>query len=152
MVYAIYEDKPKIGKLLKAVLTFPVAIFLIIAIISFPAEMEAGFTLAGTAVLIAVIFWIVVPRKYAIYEDRVTIVIGSPFSIGIPFKNIKTARIPKGIFAVGVNWVTSFRNELQIVTRRGWNINITPGNRELFLEHLNKALEEWRSYYERGAA
>jgi hypothetical protein len=151
MEYAVYEDKPNIGKWLKAVLALPVAIFLVIAVVSFPAEMEAGFTMAGTAVLIAVIFWIVIPRKYVIYADRVKIVLGGPFSIGIPLRNIKTARIPKGIFSAGVNWVTSFRNELQIVTRRGLNINITSGNRELFLEHLNKALEEWQLSNERGA-
>lgn len=151
MAYAVYEDKPNIGKLLMAVLGLPVVIFLIIAIVLLPAEPETGFALAGTAVLISIIFWIVLPRKYVVYEDKVKIVLGGPLSVGIPFKNIRTARIPKGVFTTGVNWVTSFKNELQIVTRRGWNINITPGDRDQFLEHLNKALEEWRLYNERGA-
>ena len=151
MAYATYEDKPNPGKLLIAVLGLPVAIFLVIAIVLLPDDPETGLALAGTAVLIAIIFWIAIPRKYVIYEDRVKIVLGGPLSVGIPFKNIRTARIPKGMFTTGVNWVTSFKNELQIVTRRGWNINITPADRDLFLEHLNKALEEWRLYNERGA-
>jgi len=35
---------------------------------------------------------------------------------------------------------------VQIIRKKGWNVNITPNDPDLFLENLNKALADWRRY------
>jgi len=101
----------------------------------------------GTAAFMAVVFWVVFPRNFCILDSRVKIVLGSPFSLNIPFNTIEAARIPKGL-TFGVNFVTTFSSShaVEVVRKRRLNVNITPGDRELFLENLDRALNSWRTY------
>ena len=105
----------------------------------------------GTAAFMAVVFWVIFPRKFCILDSRVKIVLGSPFSLNIPFNSIKAARVPKGL-TFGVNFVTTFSSShaVEIVRKRWLNVNITPVDRELFLENLDRAMDSWKTY-DRGA-
>ena len=49
-----------------------------------------------------------------------------------------------GKLTVGINFVTSFRNIVEIAKIKGMNVNISPGDRDAFLESLNSALDKWR--------
>jgi hypothetical protein len=84
------------------------------------------------------------PRKYCIYEDRLKIVMGVPFSISVRFDAIEYAGEPRGKLTVGINFVTSFGNTIEIVKKKGMNVNISPGDRKAFLKNLNNALDKWR--------
>jgi hypothetical protein len=140
----LYEDRPRYGLLLKIVVWGILAVMLVMAITMFDSSREEAFVSIGTAVFILLIFWAVMPRKYCIYEDKIKIVMGTPFSLSIRFDTIKYAGEPRGKLTVGINFVTSFRNTVEIVRKRGMNVNISPGDREAFLENLNNALYNWR--------
>ena len=142
----IYEDKPRYDIWMKAIMALPL-FFILIGAFNLTSEPEAAIGMFGTAALVVAIYWAVFPRKYCILSSKVKIVLGGPFSFNIPFNTIETARIPKGA-AIGINFASSFssKNAVQIVRRKGLNVNITPSNRELFLENLDKALSNWRSH------
>ena len=144
MTTLLYEDRPRYGLWLKVLLWGLVAVMLFTAITTFDGNREDAFALIGTAVFIVLIFWMVMPRKYCIYEDRIKIVMGAPFSMSIRFDVIKYAGKPRGKLTVGINFVTSFRNTVEIVKKKGMNVNISPADREAFLENLNNALNNWR--------
>ena len=145
MANLVYEDKPKYDIWIIAILGLPVILMVIPALFLNSSDPETSISLLGTATFIIVIYWIVMPRKYCIMEDRFKIALGGPFSFSISYSKIETARDMKGTSA-GINFATSFKNGVEIVRRRGMNINITPGDRELFLENLDKALKEWRNH------
>jgi hypothetical protein len=144
MTTLLYEDRPRYGLWLKILLWGFIAVMLITAITTFDSNREDALALIGTAVFIVLVFWAVMPRKYCIYEDRIKIVMGVPFSISVRFDVIEYAGKPRGKLTVGINFVTSFRNTVEIVKKRGMNVNISPGDREAFLENLNDALDNWR--------
>ena len=142
----IYEDKPRYDIWMKAIMALPL-FFILIGAFNLTSEPEAAIGMFGTAALVVAIYWAVFPRKYCILSSKVKIVLGGPFSFNIAFDNIETARVPEGA-AIGINFASSFssKNAVQIVRRKRLNVNITPSNRELFLENLDKALSNWRSY------
>lgn len=143
----VYEDTPKYDVWLKAILAFPLFLVLIGAFYITSSEPEAAIGMFATAVLIVIVYWAVMPRKYRILDSKVRIVLVGPFSFNIPFDTIEIARIPKGP-TFGINFPTSFssKNVVQIVRKGKLNVNITPSNRELFLKNMDKALNSWRSY------
>ena len=141
----VYEDTPRYDVWLKAIMLLPVFFVVIGAFYLAASEPESAIGMFATAVLMAAVYWAVFPRKYRILDSKVTIVLGGPFSFNIPLDNIETAKAPEGA-TVGINFVSSFqsKNAVQIVRRKRLNVNITPSNRELFLENLDKALNDWR--------
>jgi len=147
----IYEDTPRYDVWLKAIMVLPLFFVLIGAFYLAASQPESAIGMFATAVLMAAIYWAVFPRKYRILESKVKIVLGGPFSFNIPFDSIETARAPEGA-SVGINFPSSFssKNAVQIVRRKGLNVNITPSDREVFLENLDEALNSWRSQHERA--
>ena len=139
----LYEDRPRYDFWLKAILWGVIAIVLISAIVTFDSDRGGALGLLGTAVFVVLVFWAVMPRRYRIYSNKIKVELGKPFSISIHFDNIKYAGEPRGKFTAGINLVTSFRNTVEIVRKKGANVNISPGNREAFLENLNRALDKW---------
>ena len=142
----IYEDTPRYDVWLKAIMLLPL-FFVLIGAFNLTSEPGSAIGMFATAVLMSAIYWAVFPRKYRILESKVKIVLGGPFSFNIPFDTIETARAPKGA-SVGLNFPSSFsgKNAVQIVRRKRLSVNITPSDREAFLENLDKALNNWRSY------
>jgi len=140
----VHEDKPQFSLLLRIIVWFTIAIVLFMALVTLNNGDEDAYTMVGTAIFIVLVFWAVIPRKYCIYEDKIKVELGKPFSLTVRFDNIKYAGKPRGKFTVGINFVTSFRNTVEIDPKKGMNVNITPGNREVFLDSLNGALERWR--------
>jgi hypothetical protein len=109
------------------------------------AQTGAAISMFAATLLMGAIYWAMFPRKYLILDSKVKIALGGPFSVSIPFSNLETAGKPKGI-SLGLNFATTFLSQhiVEIKTKRGLNVNITPRDRELFLENLNKALNDWR--------
>ena len=139
----IHQDIPHYDMWLKLILGGTLAVIVVPALFSIDSDPGEAIGLFCTALFVAVIFWFVMPRRYLILSDRVRIVLGGPFSFNISFDTIKIARIPKGM-TVGINFVTSFKNSVEIVRGKGMNVNISPGDRESFIEKLDKALDSWR--------
>jgi hypothetical protein len=148
----IYQDNTNKDIWLKLILAIPLLVILGTAFYSLAAnDIKTAVEMLGTVVLILIIFWTIKPRRYIIFDSKVKIVLGGPFSLNISFKNIKTARIPRGI-TFGINFPSSLssKHAVEIVRKNGMTINITPDNRELFIESLEKAMSNWKQYNSRG--
>ena len=148
MDYLVYEDKARYDAWVKAVVALPFGIILITAIFLYPREPEEALGMLFTAILVIIVYWIVMPRKFCIMSDNVKVVLGNPFSFRIPFRNIKEAREPKGHFTAGINFAPSSKTVVELIMKHGLRINISPYNRQLFLENLDKALNEWKREHE----
>jgi hypothetical protein len=143
----VYEDTPGYDVWLKTIMLLPV-FFVIMGIYDlFAAEIEAATSMLAATPLMGAIYWAIFPRKYLILDSKIKIVLGRPFSFNIPFNNLETARAIEGA-TFGINFPTCFSSEraVSIIRKKGRNVNITPSDRDLFLENLNKALTEWRRY------
>jgi hypothetical protein len=138
-----YRDKPQYGLFLKLILIIPVAFLVGSLYLWLSGETEGSLALLIEAFIIGLIFWVVFPREYQVYEDHLRIVMGGPFSVKVGFQDIKTIRITSRT-ALTVNFVTRItRNYVEIVKNKGWGIAITPADNELFVENANRALEQW---------
>jgi hypothetical protein len=111
------------------------------------AQVEAAIGMFAITLLMAATYWAIFPRKYLILDSKIRIVLGGQFSFNIPFDNLETARAPQGV-SLGINFATTFlsKHAVEIIRKKGLNINITPSDRELFLDNLNKALNDWGRY------
>jgi hypothetical protein len=100
-------------------------------------------------VFMSAIYWAVMPRKYQVLDSKLRIVLGGPFSFNVAFDTLETAGKPEGV-SLGLNFATTFISDhiVEIKRKRGMTVNITPNDRDLFLENLNKAVYDWK----RGAS
>ena len=140
----LYEDKPHYDIWMKAIMAFPL-VFIIMGVF-LSSEPGEAISMFATAVLMAIIYWAIFPRRYCVLDSKVKIALGGPISFNIPFDSIESAGAPEGM-SVGINFATSFssKNAVQIVRKGKLNVNITPGNRAPFLENMDKALNSWRN-------
>jgi len=149
MESVIYEENPHYDVWLKGIMMLPV-FFIVIGIYHlFIREIASAVSLFGLALLMGAIYWAIFPRKYQILDSKIKIVLGGPFSFNIPFDNVESAGKPEGI-SLGLNFATTFLSEhaVEIKRKKGMTVNITPDNRNLFLENLNKVVYDWK----RGAS
>jgi hypothetical protein len=98
--------------------------------------------------IVAIYYWATTPRSYQIFEDRLEIVQGGKFFYSIPFNNVAVAE--KGTWPnlwFSRNFVTCQSREhlIKITTVKDEVINISPINRDIFLDNLNQARQNWRS-------
>ena len=143
----VYEESPRYDYLIKGIMALPVFFILFGIYYLYIGEVEAAISMFATTVLMFAVFWAIFPRKYQILDSKFRILLGGPFSLSVHFDNLETARKPEGA-TFGVNFPTCFSSDrvVQIVRKKGWNVNITPNDRALFLENLNKAMQDWRRY------
>jgi hypothetical protein len=137
---------------LKLILAIPIIVILIPALLYLAGnDRRTAYEMLAIVAVIAIVMWLIIPRQYLILEDRLKIVLGGPFSFSIPFKNIKTARIPKGT-TLGVNFPSSLSSKhvVEIVRNGRLSVTITPNDRDLFLKTLEKGLNDWKIYQNRG--
>jgi hypothetical protein len=143
----IYEDSPHYDVWLKGIMMLPVFFILMGLYWLFTDQVEAAIGMFATTLLMGALYWAILPRKYRILDSKFKIVLGGPFSFNIPFDNLEAAGAPEGA-TFGINFATTFISEhiVEIKRKRGLTVNITPNNRDQFLENLNKALTDWRRY------
>jgi hypothetical protein len=137
---------------LKLVLSIPIVIILIPALLYLASnDSKTAYEMLAIVVVIVIVIWLILPRQYLIFDDRLKIVLGGPLSFNVPFHTIKTARIPKGT-TFGVNFPSSLSSKhvVEIVRNRRMSVTITPDDRDLFLKTLEKALSDWKTYQNRG--
>jgi hypothetical protein len=140
----LYEDNPKIDIWMKLMFAGIVLLFVVMGLVLLFEDTEAAFTMFGVAVFDAVLFKLIIPRRYQIYSDRIRIVLGGPFALNIPLSTVKEVKPSSGAKAFvygGVRFATSSKNVVEITRTRGCNYVISPLNREVFLEQANRALE-----------
>ncbi len=142
----IYEDNPHYDVWIKGIMMLPIFFIVIGLYFLFTAGIEAAVGVFATGLLMGAVYWAVFPRKYQVLDSKLKIVLGGPFSFNIPYDTLKTASKPEGV-NFGINFATTFISEhaVEIKRTRGMTVNITPGNRDRFLENLNKAVYDWKN-------
>ncbi len=138
----IYEDTPKYDLWLKLILGGVLALTFILGVIFIYRDTEAAIAMFGITLFDALLFMLILPRRYQIFEDRLRILLGGPFAINISFSNIEEVKPASGRKAIvyrGIRLATSFNHVVEIVRKKGLSLVISPGNGDLFLEQLNQA-------------
>ncbi|UCE40880.1 MAG: hypothetical protein JSV17_15765 [Candidatus Aminicenantes bacterium] len=104
----------------------------------------ASIVLFATAPFILFIYWLVLPTKIFIHQDKIKIKYGQ-FYWNVRYETIECLKTAKGIPPVWSNSsVTSYRNQIEIVRIKKMNIRLSPDNRDQFLDHANRALSDWK--------
>ena len=139
----LYQDKAKYGLLFKLILIIPAAFLVGSLYLYLSGDVSGSLALLPGALISGLIFWLVFPREYQVYEDYLRIALGGPFSVKVGFQNIKTIMITNRT-GLTINFVTRItKNYVEIVKKRGWSIAITPTDNDVFMENVNQALEQW---------
>jgi len=149
-VYPLYEDTSQYDLWLKLLLGGILVSTLIPGIVLLPTDILGAQTLFGVTAFDALLFHAILPRRFQIFEDRVKIILGYPFSFDIPFSTIKEAEPASGSKAFiyrGIRFATSAKSLVETIRRHGLSIVISPRNRESFSENLNQALQSFEDYH-----
>jgi hypothetical protein len=148
----IYEDSPYSNARQKgapAIALFPVVIVILFCLFNGNITGVIGGFAAG--LLIGCYHWALFPRKYQIFDNKLRIVLGWRFPFDIPFDNLEIAREPartEWLWGTSLGFgIYSREHTVQIVQkgRALKYVNISPSDREKFLGHLNKAMDERKS-------
>ena len=139
----LYQDKAKYGLLFKLILIIPAAFMMGSLYLYLSGDGYGSLALLPGALISGLVFWLVFPREYQVYEDHLRIALGGPFSVKVGFKDIKIVRITSRT-GLTINFVTRItKNYVEIVKKTGWSIAITPTDNDTFVENANRALEQW---------
>lgn len=138
-----HQDVPRYDSWLKLVLGGIVALTLIPGLVFLLFSTELAIAMFVLSAIDALIFWIIVPRRFEIYENRLRIQLGWPVAANISLRNIGEAKPghPGDIWVYwGIRLGTSTTNIVEIIRKKGMNIIITPENSEEFINQLNQAI------------
>jgi hypothetical protein len=136
----MYEDMPKYDRITKILTAAILGTLLVAGIVLLFYAVPASIALFGDTLLVALIFYFVRPRRYQVFNTKLRIILGWPFGWDIPLSTIREARAaPDSARWVyrGVRLAVSSGTVVEIVRKKGWNVIISPSNRETFLERLN---------------
>lgn len=140
----LYETSPRFDSWLKPLISGFIAFTLILGLVFLTFSTELAIVMFVITLLDGVLFGIIIPRKFEIYQDKLRINLGGPFAMNIPLKDIDTAR-PGSSSDLWVYWGirfgTSTSNVVEIIRNKGMNIIITPEDSQEFTEQLNRAVE-----------
>ena len=146
--YLVHEDTTRVDLLLKLILASILALTLVLGVWLLFEDIVAALVMFAVTLFDALLFRAIMPRRYQIYSDRVRIVLGGPFALNIPFYDIREARPASGgkAFAYwGVRFATSTKCVVEIIRKKGFNVVISPSDRDTFLERLSQAIDRARS-------
>jgi hypothetical protein len=158
MTVSLYETNIKYELWVKILLAFPVVLVMVMGIFfynTYRAQDElaavaahgfyaASIILFATGPFILFIYWLVLPTKICIQQDRIRIKYGR-FYWNVRFETVESVKEASGIPpAWSHSSVTSYRNQIEIVRKKKMNIRLSPDNRERFLDRANRALADWK--------
>ena len=138
----IYEDTARYDFWLKLILGSVLAILFIIGVVLLFIDILGASVMFGVTLFDALLFKAILPRRFQIFQDRIKIILGGPFTISISFSNIREVRAVSAneVFVYwGVRLATSTQSVVEIVRKSGLSLVIAPANREMFLEQFNQA-------------
>lgn len=158
----LYETPVKYERWVKFVIALP-AILLVVAglvlsrIVHIPGVNPSGSgrelhivstVFFATAPFILFIYWLVLPTRISIHQDKMRVKFGR-FFWTIRFETIESVRAASGFPpAFSHSSVTSYRNQVEIVRKSRMPVRLSPENRDEFLGHIHRALSEWKRAHE----
>ena len=158
MDLVLFEDRIKYDLWAKAALIFPIIFLLALGILFYidahyrdviPSESEsdsntAAITIFASVLFVLVVYWLLLPRKIYVLQDRVKLKVGE-FFWNVPFETIVSVKPAKGIIVwKGFSSITSWSSQVDIIRSKGQNIRISPARREQFLECVERAMSDWK--------
>ncbi|MCX8125701.1 MAG: hypothetical protein N3E40_00960 [Dehalococcoidia bacterium] len=107
--------------------------------------LEGLLVLLLAALLLTLILYLVMPRKYQVLDDRVVVVLGPLLSFNIWFSTIREVTQSWGVL-LSLNFVTSVspRYVVCILRHRGLAVAITPSDPQAFIAALERAISLWK--------
>ncbi len=141
--YLMYEDTARYDRLQFVFLVIVIAATLAPAIVLLFLYPTGAAVMFGATLLDVLIFHLVFPRRYQVFNTKLRIVLGWPINWDIRLSTIKEARPAPGISTWiygGVRLATSSATAVEIVRKKGMGVIISPSDRETFLERLNDAI------------
>jgi hypothetical protein len=142
--YLMYEEAAAYDRMQFILLGVIIAATVVPAIILLFFDIDVAAAMFGVSLLDALIFHLVFPRRYQLFNTKLRIVLGWPIRWDIKLSTIKEARATPAISTWiygGVRLATSSATAVEIVRRKGMGIIISPSDRQTFLEQLNAAVK-----------
>lgn len=140
----IYQDSAKYDMWFKVVLVLPVVVIAFALFADFKMGEETKYIVIAVVAVVGLAFWLFMPRRFIIMEDRIKFIQGIGMSFSVSFDRIEIAReLNKSSF--NINLSTSNLTAIELVMKRGMNINFSPENRDEFIKKLNESVEKWRA-------
>lgn len=143
----LYEVRPRIDLWLKTIIAGVLAMTLAVGVWLLWVDAVGAGVVLGVTLFDGLLFRAIIPRRYQVYDDRLKIVLGWPFAMNIPLRNIVEAKPAPGHKAWvywGLRLATSTRGVVEVVRRRGLDMVISPADRDAFLYWLGHALDTVR--------
>jgi hypothetical protein len=139
----IYQDTPRYDTWFKVVLVLPLVVIAFALFSDFKIGEMAKYVVIAVVAVVGLAFWLSMPRRFIIMEDHLKFFLWIGLSFSVPFDRIEVAReLNKSAF--NINLSTSNTSAVELVVKRGRNINFSPEDRDKFIRQLNKAVEKWR--------
>ena len=116
-------------------------------LISIEAAQEldkAAIIMFSLAPFVLFVYWIFLPQKIYVLQDRIRIRFGR-FHWNIPFEKIDRVEIAKGIKSrKSYNLITCLKVKIEIVRKKGKGIRISPAERDQFLGYVERSMFAWK--------
>ena len=141
--YLVYEDSPRYDQQLKWLVAAILSLTFIPGIIFLYTDIIGAWVLLAATALDALLFYIIIPRQYQVFSDKVKIVLGGPFSINLSFSSIKKVHSASNISAYiywGLRMAPSAKGVIEIVRQPGIDVVISPRDSDTFVKQLEAAL------------
>jgi len=145
MKLPLYEDRARYDSWLRLILFGIPLMLLMVGLILIPEDREGSIAMISGSLVILFLFYLVLPKNYQVFEDRLRMVLGWPLHIDLSLANIIDSQITTGrkVFAYwGIRFATSSKSVVEIIRKRGLNIVISPSNALLFVDRLNEACKQ----------
>lgn len=143
----IHEEPAEYASWLKLIFVIPIGLIVGGLVSLYLTDIELSLSLIGEGALLLLLFYFIMPRRFQIYDKRLTIVLGPPLTISIWYSTIDHVRRGSGISSYaysGIRFATSAKYVIEIVRKKGFNYVISPQNGDVFLEQLRHAIETSR--------
>jgi hypothetical protein len=140
----LYQDNAKYDLMFRVVQVLPLAIIVFAYFSEFKWGEQVKYIVMGVVFIIGVAFWLLMPRRFYIMEDRIKFMQGLGLSFSIRYRNIE---------AIGRNITTKFRLNLStyrsepvvLVRKKGMNVAFTPENEDEFIRKCSQAINTWKA-------
>ena len=143
----IIEDSAARSSVIKYTIAGVVGLPLVIGCILLPFDIIAAAVMAAAALIDAAVMHAVIPKRFQIFENRLRIILGRPFSMTVFFNDIESIQQAEKDTAwayTGIRFVTSSKFVIEIKRKSGLDIIFSPSGGEDFLDELIRTKIDYR--------
>jgi hypothetical protein len=144
MNHVLYQDSARYDLFFRVIQALPLAVIIFAAFSDFKMGEQVKYIVMAVVFVIGLIFWLLMPRRFYIMEDRIKFIQGVGLSFDVHYDRIEAAR-ELGRSGFSINLSTSNTMRVELVMKKGMNINFSPENSDEFIKKLNKTMSDWRS-------